>query len=306
MRRRSKTLIDSPTAGLVLVCYGAFGVATTVVAETMPVVAIVLLCLAVTLHSSLQHEVLHGHLSRNRLLAVAAVFPAMGLFIPYERFRDTHLAHHHDETLTDPYDDPESHFVDPAVWRSMPGWKQAVLRFNNTLAGRMLVGPAISLLGFWRKDLLAMRRGDRAVMRAYALHFAGVMMIITWLAALSPMPFLFYLIGCYIGLSLLKIRTYLEHRAHEESGKRSVIIEDRGPLALLFLNNNLHALHHDQPDLRWYDLPAAYATRREDILRRNDHYLYRNYGQIFRRYLFRAKDQVPHPLRHAGPARTGQ
>jgi fatty acid desaturase len=41
--------------------------------------------------------------------------------VPYLRFRDTHLAHHHDPNLTDPYDDPESNFQDPAVWARTPG-----------------------------------------------------------------------------------------------------------------------------------------------------------------------------------------
>ena len=36
----------------------------------------------------------------------ALVFPALSLAIPYQRFRDSHLAHHNDEILTDPYDDP--------------------------------------------------------------------------------------------------------------------------------------------------------------------------------------------------------
>jgi fatty acid desaturase len=27
---------------------------------------------------------------------------------------------------------------------------------------------------------------------------------------------------------------------------------------LLFLNNNLHAIHHASPDLPWYELPARY------------------------------------------------
>jgi fatty acid desaturase len=74
------------------------------------------------------------------------------------------------------------------------------------------------------------------------------------------------------------------------------VIEDRGPLALLFLNNNLHAVHHMHPQVAWYRLPAVYSANRDHYLRRNDGYIYRNYAQIFRAYLFRAKDPVPHPL----------
>ena len=46
-----------------------------------------------------------------------------------------------------------------------------------------------------------------------------------------------------------------------------MIIEDRGPLAILFLNNNFHAVHHANPRLAWYRLPAEYARRRDEWLR---------------------------------------
>ncbi|MEL7174203.1 MAG: fatty acid desaturase, partial [Pseudomonadota bacterium] len=103
-------------------------------------------------------------------------------------------------------------------------------------------------------------------------------------------------LGTYGGLSLLRIRTFLEHRAHERAAGRSVIIEDGGPLALLFLNNNLHALHHAAPRVAWYRLPALYRVRREEILRRNRGYRFGSYAEIFAAYFFRAKDPVAHPL----------
>ena len=71
------------------------------------------------------------------------------------------------------------------------------------------------------------------------------------------MPWWAYLLAAWIGHALLKIRTYLEHRAHEAPRARTVIIEDRGPLALLFLNNNLHVVHHCHPAVPWYRLPAT-------------------------------------------------
>ncbi len=75
-----------------------------------------------------------------------------------------------------------------------------------------------------------------------------------------------------------------------------MIIEDRGPLSLLFLNNNFHAVHHANPKLAWYRLPAEYAARREEWLRRNDGYAYRSYGEVFRRHFLRRKDPVAHPI----------
>jgi len=74
------------------------------------------------------------------------------------------------------------------------------------------------------------------------------------------------------------------------------VIEDRGVLALLFLNNNLHVVHHMHPNVSWYRLPALYRANKARYLARNQGYVYRSYGQIFRLFLCRSKDPVAHPL----------
>ena len=89
-----------------------------------------------------------------------------------------------------------------------------------------------------------------------------------WLVTISPMPFWAYALAVYVALSILKIRTFLEHRAHADPAARTVIVEDRGPLALLFLNNNLHVVHHAHPGVPWYALPALYRARPDSILSR--------------------------------------
>ena len=122
------------------------------------------------LQSSLSHEILHGHPCTNHKVNTALGLFSVGLVVPYIRFRDTHLAHHIDERLTDPYDDPESNFCDPAAWAKKPAWAKILLRFNNTMFGRMLVGPAISQYGFMIGDARAVMRGERAVTRAWLLH----------------------------------------------------------------------------------------------------------------------------------------
>jgi len=50
------------------------------------------------------------------------------------------------------------------------------------------------------------------------------------------------------------------------------------------------------PRVPWYQLPKLFRENRERYLSRNDGYYFRSYAQIFRRYLFKAKDPVPHPL----------
>ncbi|MGL4281141.1 MAG: fatty acid desaturase [Albidovulum sp.] len=288
--------IEWPTLALLALCYAVWMLATTVLYAAFAPLGFVLLVLAITLHSSLQHEALHGHPFRAQRLNEALVFFPIGLAYPYGRFRDLHLAHHRDEFLTDPYDDPESNFLDPKVWAVLPIWKRVMLRANNTLLGRMLIGPALSVIALVKGDTRAILAGDRAILRDWVLHLAGMVPVILWLRG-AEVPWWLYLIAAYLGLSILKIRTFLEHRAHEMARGRSVVVEGQGLMSFLFLNNSFHVVHHARPKVAWYKLPALYAENREEYLRRNDGYRYGSYGEIFRKYLFRTKDPVPHPLR---------
>ena len=288
--------IEWPTLALVAACYLGWVLATTVLVQVALPLAFVALTLVVTLHSSLQHEILHGHPFRSRLLNEALVFLPVGLFYPYGRFRDLHLDHHRDERLTDPYDDPESNYLDPAVWARLPRWRQRLLRVNNTLAGRMLFGPALSLHALVASDYRAIRAGDRAIARDWALHGAGLILVGLWIWA-ADMPVPAYLAAAYCGMAILKIRTFLEHRAHELARGRSVVVEGRGLLSFLFLNNNLHTVHHAKPGMAWYRLPGHYAANRDAFLKRNEGYVYPSYVAIFRQYFLKPKDPVPHPLR---------
>ena len=255
---------------------------------------------ATALFSSLQHEVLHGHPFRRKWLNEALVFPGLTLLIPYQRFRDTHLAHHTDETLTDPFDDPEANYLDGAVWERLPSPVRAILRFNNTLFGRLTLGTGVSQVVFMRNDWRKARAGDWPVIRGWLLHILGVAMVVVWLRWLGAMPLWAYFFAAYIGLSIIKIRTFLEHRAHEDAQGRTVVIEDRGPLAFVFLNNNFHIVHHMHPGVPWYRLPGLYFQDRDGYLSRNDGYVYRSYGEVFRRFFFRAKDPIVHPLWRRG------
>jgi fatty acid desaturase len=287
---------EGPTWAMLAVTYAVWAFATTWASALWLPLGMVLVTLAAAQHSSLSHEALHGHPTRHKWLNEALVFPALSVAIPYQRFRDTHLAHHNDEILTDPYDDPESNFLDPVVWEAQPGWLKQVRRFNNTLMGRLLVGPLIGQIAFVTDDWRQIRAGDRAVLAGWLWHVPALGLVIWWMSALGQMPVWAFLLSSYAGLSILKIRTFLEHRAHEEARGRTVVIEDHGLLALIFLNNNLHVVHHNHPGVAWYDLPARFAAQREEFLARNDGYYFRSYGEVFRRYFWHAKDPVPHPL----------
>ncbi len=285
--------VEWPTVGLALACYAVWALALFA-----PLwVAVPLAAIAIALHSSLCHETIHGHPFGNRAANAALVWPALSLLIPYARFRDTHLAHHRDDTLTDPYDDPESNFLDAADWDRLRPALRLLHRANNTLAGRMVLGPIIGQAAFMASDWrLARRRDGAAVRRAWAEHIVSAALVLT-VVALSPMPLWAYAISAWAGLGIVKIRTFLEHCAAEDAAGRTVIVEDRGPLAFLFLNNNLHAVHHTHPRVAWFRLPALYAADRARYLGRNGGYRYASYAEVFRRHLWRAKDPVAHPLR---------
>lgn len=287
--------VEWGTLALILGCYGSWGLALVYLPGVSLGATILVLGVVSALHSSLSHEVLHGHPFRSRVLNEALMFLPLTLFIPYGRFRDTHLAHHQDERLTDPYDDPETNFQDPAVWSQMCAMRRALLRVNNTLLGRVLIGPLMGQLCFMAGDWRLARSGDRGVIRDWLLHVLGGAVVI-WVVSLTSTPVWAMVLGAYIGLALLKIRTFLEHRAHEDCHGRTVVIEDRGPLSWLFLNNNLHIVHHMHPGVPWHALPRLYRDNRADFLEANQGYHYRHYGQIFWRYLLRSKDPVPHPL----------
>ena len=50
------------------------------------------------------------------------------------------------------------------------------------------------------------------------------------------------------------------------------------------------------PKVPWYRLPALYRDGKERYLTINEGYVYRSYGEVFRRYMWRTKDPVAHPL----------
>lgn len=287
--------VEWPTLGMIGASYALWAAGTTVGYGVAPLFGIILAGIAIAQFSSCQHEVLHGHPFRLRWLNEALVWPALTLTVPYGRFRDTHLAHHHDPVLTDPYDDPESNYLDPAQWARLPGWARALFRANNTLLGRIVIGPILGNALWLRTEWRLAMAGAGPVRRDWALHLVGLVPVVAWVAA-APMPWWAYLAAAWVGQGLLRIRTFLEHRAHEAARARTVIIEDRGPLSLLFLNNNFHAVHHMHPGVPWYRLPAVYRANRSHYLRRNEGYLFASYGEVFGRFLTRGKDPVAHPL----------
>ena len=199
-------------------------------------------------------------------------------------------------------------------WQRFGPVRRGILQVNRCLAGRMLIAPLFFTLGLIRHDLRLIARGDRPILRAWLLHLATVPVVLVLVIQVGGIPFWLYALACYAALSVLSIRTFLEHRAGGPIAERSVIIERGSVLGFLFLNNHLHALHHAQPEVPWHRLPALYRRERDRILRRNGGYglsrLRRGDpalsagGRRSRRSILRRCKTVPHrrlpERRHAG------
>jgi fatty acid desaturase len=245
------------------------------------------------------HEVVHLHPTKNRFVNMALVYVPVGWAFPLGRFEDGHLEHHRTGALTDPLDDPESWYLASRDWRSLPLPGQWFLRFNNTVVGRLAIGPLVSLYRMIVGDGAAILAGGatgRRVLIAWLAHAPGVLALGWFLSAFSQIPAWQFAAAAYGGMSIILIRTFLEHQASEHEGERTVIIEDRGPLAFLFLYNNLHCVHHTRPGLAWYRIPTFYDRHRAQFIKRNRGYVYRNYWDALGRYLLKPKEPVPHPL----------
>lgn len=291
--------VETPTVVLAVVIYGGW-IALTLFWRLVPWPLLVILGGWLTAwQSSLQHEVIHGHPTRNRRVNDAIGFVPLSLWLPYQLYRRSHLRHHNDERLTDPIEDPESAYVTPGLWRRVGPVGRALLTFNTTLIGRLLIGPAIMIGGFLFSEARILRSGDRAHWRLWGWHALGVVVVIAWLVAVCHLPLWLYLVAfVYPGAALMRLRAYAEHRWAEEVDHRSAVVEASWPFGLLFLNNNLHALHHARPGIPWYDLPDVYERDQATLAERNGGLVYRGYGEIVRSFLFRRHDDPVHPDRN--------
>jgi fatty acid desaturase len=91
---------------------------------------------------------------------------------------------------------------------------------------------------------------------------------------------------------------------------RTTTVEAGPVMGFLFLYNNLHALHHAEPTLAWYERPRQYRARRNALLGASRYHLIDGYGRLFRRYMFEAKEPLLHPALVRGqpvatPPRSG-
>ena len=293
---RRVAAIEIPTVLIALLAYGGWCAVTLMYGRWPLWVVAPVGAVLVTLHGSLQHEVVHGHPTRwgwiNRLLAIVP----LSIWLPYDSYRATHLAHHIDDRLTDPLDDPESWYWTAEDWARLSPLSRGVVHVSQTLAGRVTVGAYWAIGRYLRAEWRAFRANKTGVRALWLEHFLWCIPVIAWVRVVCGMPVWIYMLAIAIpGTSITLIRSFAEHRARPAFRDRIAIVEGSWILGPVFLFNNLHALHHDAPWVPWYQYPARYRRVRERLIAENGGLVYRTYFDVAWRFLLRPHDSPLHP-----------
>lgn len=292
---RRSALAEWPTWLVLFGHYACFTAMTLFWAEIPAWITVPVLAYLVCLHAHLTHELIHGHPTRNRTVNRWLVpFNLIG-WVPYEHYRDQHIAHHKAAQLSHPELDPESYYFTPEAW----GRKSGIMRWLHvahfTLLGRILLGPMMVVLGFWRDEVLKIVKGDFTYLLPWLGLIVNNAVLAYWLFGICDMPGLTVALGLYLGIGLMLVRSYTEHRPGDTQEHRCIIVEGEAPIQLLFLNNCFHLVHHDRPDLPWYEIPRVYAADREAWRARTGGFWFTGYWEILKRTAFTPKDSPLYP-----------
>lgn len=288
--------IEWPTIAVTIAIYGGW-LAATAWHALLPAWALVAIGgWLLAWHGSLQHETIHGHPTGIRAIDRAIGFVPLSLWLPYALYRRSHLAHHGSRAITDPHADPESRYVDRAH-----GLTWLAARVQTTLIGHMLFGPVVSVVRFFVSEARRSRREPAQVVRDWLPHLAGVAVLLVWLDHVGLSFGRYLLCFVYPGMVLTMLRSFAEHGAGHAGTGRAATVERGGMFALLFLNNTLHAAHHQSPQLAWYRLPEWHRRHRARLIGEGATF-YAGYGDVARRFAWRARETPLHPRYRAGRA----
>ena len=261
------------------------------------------LVLVVAWHMSLQHELLHGHPTRNKAFnRLLGIFP-MSAWYPYDIYRDSHLSHHRDEFLTTPGVDPECNYLQAHEFERLWKIQRAMRWLLRTALGRLLLGPAHTIPLVWADIVAGPARRDFTYVRTWVVHLSLLIAMLWWVnerAGIAPLHYLFGI--AYPALSLAMLRSFFEHRPAKLPAHRIVITDAALPWRLLYLNNNYHAVHHDYPGVAWYRIPALYRADREGFLLRNNGFYIPGYCHLLWKYALKPIDTPVHPGFEPAPA----
>lgn len=270
--------LHGPTWLVAIAIYGGW-IVLTLTHERLPLPLLVVLGgIVIAWHGSLQHETIHGHPAGPRWVGSVLGAPPLSLWLPYEVYRDTHRRHHATTHLTDPAHDPEA--------------PEATQR---TALGRLVLGPVVSIGSFLATELRNVARNAPGHRRAWAIHAISVVAVLVWLGFVGLPLWKYVLAFVYPGASLTLLRSFAEHRPDPLRERRTAVIEAGWFFSLLFLNNNLHVMHHAAPRAPWFDLPRLWARERAAFEKRAPDLLYPGYLAIARQTVTRplaSRDEV--------------
>jgi len=287
---------DTPTLLLAAAIYGAFFAVTWFYHEIALWLILPIGAIIVCLQSSLQHEAVHGYPTRWPWLNHLIAAPTLSLWEPFGIIRDDHLRHHIDENLTDPHHDPESNYLAPETSAGLSLLHRRTREAMTILPTRMVIGPIYLATMSLLRLVQAVRTGDAIVLRHWTLHAVALAALTWWIVGVCGIPLLEYvLFFAWPGAALTLIRSFAEHQWAPDVPARTATVEAGPIMSFLFLNNNLHSLHHAEPALPWYERPRQYRARRNELLGESRYHLIDGYGALFRRYTFEAKEPLLHP-----------
>lgn len=245
---------------------------------------------------SLQHEVVHGHPTRWPRLNAALVWIPLGMLTPIALYREMHLRHHASSALTDPIQDTESFFVRASDWSGMSRARRALLSFNNTLLGRFTVGPALVAAALLNAETRRLLSGDLTNAGIWSRHLLGIGLVLGWVVIVCDLPAWAYIaLFAYPGFSLTLLRSFAEHQPAADRRQRTALVIGCPLSGLLYLNNNLHVVHHTHPGLPWFAIPAEFRTKYDAYASQTGGRVYRGYTAILRRFLFHRLSHPVHP-----------
>ena len=260
------------------------------------IATIVILIPLVVLWMSIQHELIHGHPTKWVMVNKILGYLPFAIWYPFALYRDTHLAHHNDDLLTLPDQDPESRYVTESFWQNTSKLKRVLLWTDKTLGGRLIIGAPLALVALLITEArkIVHKGGQWGIWFFHVISVGVVLIVVDRYSAISALQYVFLV--SVPALSIAMIRSFYEHRPSKRPEHRTVIIESSGPLSWLFLNLNLHLVHHDLPGLPWFYLPRVYKARREQWITRNNGFVFYGYLELVRQHLTRPVDCPVHPV----------
>ena len=250
-------------------------------------------------HFSLQHEAIHGMRGVPKWLRRALVWPPIGIWFPFELYRRLHSQHHRNGYLTYPGEDTESYYHDAEDWEDFGDLSRWLLTINQTFLGRICIGPILCTPRLFIKEMARLVAGETANAGIWCRHLIGVVLVLLVVEAFGVSVLQYLAVFVYPGLMFGMMRGFVEHRWGERPEERTAVVESNWIFGMLFLWNNLHAVHHTFPTLQWWKVPRVWRQHREYIKARNGGFVFRGYGEIARRWLVKPVFVPVHPHRFA-------